>query len=278
MEEDWFPLCCYRDSKDRLVYGGRSKLVHTYTEGETDAGKTTRFVMQAIRALTSMKSKPSILVVDIHGEIIENLYHHLKDNGYSIKILNCDDPSRSDTYNPFSELIIECKKSRTIDYEAINKIRKISEIIQPVEDSDDPIWDQGARSYTNGCILDKFEDLITDRLPEECMTLYNVIQNHYWIRSKMENGYPVGNLFNIAHYKEKGALALSVQKMIAVTNNADKTTASYFGIIENHYDTFGQPSLCSLSLNSTIDISSFINNCCSIRKYKDRRRSDFSSC
>lgn len=98
---DWFPLCCYKNENGQAVYGGRSRIIHTYTEGETGAGKTTRFVMQAIKALSSMKVKPSFVIVDIHGEIIENLYKHFIDNQYDIKILNCDNPQRSDTYNPF---------------------------------------------------------------------------------------------------------------------------------------------------------------------------------
>ena len=91
VEEDWFPLCCYKDKvTGKAMYGGRKRVFHTYTEGETGAGKTTRFVMQSILALSSLKIKPSFVIVDIHGEIIENLYSHLKKNGYSIKILNCD--------------------------------------------------------------------------------------------------------------------------------------------------------------------------------------------
>lgn len=260
VESDWFPLCCYKDSESgRAMYGGRKKVFHTYTEGETGAGKTTRFVMQSILALSSMKVKPSFVIVDIHGEIIENLYNHLKQNGYKIKILNCDNPQRSDTYNPFSELAEECLKTRTIDNEAINKIRKISEIIQPVESSNDPIWDRGARSYTNGCIIDKFEDLINGDIPKDCLTIYNVIQNHYWLRETMSGGFRINGLFDIPHYKKKGSKALSTQKMISVTNNAEKTRASYFGVVENHYDSFGQPSLYSLSSSNTIDISDFVD-------------------
>lgn len=261
VEDDWFPLCCYKDSvTGKAMYGGRKRVFHTYTEGETGAGKTTRFVMQSILALSSLKIKPSFVIVDIHGEIIENLYNHLKKNGYSIKILNCDNPQRSDTYNPFSELVKECLRTRNINNDTINKIRKISEIIQPIESSNDPIWDRGARAYTNGCILDKFEDLINGDMPQECVTIYNVIQNHYWLREALTSNYGTNDLFKLPHYKRKGTKALSTQKMISVTNNADKTRASYFGVVENHYDTFGQPSLYSLSSNNTIDISDFINN------------------
>lgn len=257
VDEDWFPLCCYKDPVDgHAIYGGRKKVIHTYTEGETGAGKTTRFVMQSILALSSMKVKPSFVIVDIHGEIIENLYNHLKQNGYKIRILNCDEPKRSDTYNPFAELAQECLKKRTISDSAINRIRKIAEIIQPVESDKDPIWDQGARSYTNGCILDKFEDLINGDIPTECLSIYNVIQNHFWLREKMTLNT---DLFKIPHYRKKGSKTLSAQKMVAVTNNAERTRASYYGVIENHYDDFGQPSMYSLSSSSTIDISDFVD-------------------
>ncbi len=259
VDEDWFPLSCYRDKESgRVVYGGRDKIVHTYTEGETGAGKTTRFVIQAIRALSSLKVKPSFVVADIHGEIIENLYTHLKANGYKIRILNCDDPKRSDTYNPFAETAEECLRNGYLNDDAINKIRRISEIIQPVEATQDPIWDMGARSYTNGCILDKFEDLIEGNFPIDCMTIYNIIQHHHWLRNQLTD-FSINALFKIPHYKKKGTKSLSVQKLIAVTNNADKTRASYFGVVENHYDVFGQPSLYALSSSNTIDISDFID-------------------
>ena len=259
IDGDWFQLCCYRNEKGKLVYGGREKIVHTYTEGETGAGKTTRFVMQSIRALSSTKGKPSFVIVDIHGEIIENLYSHLKEMGYDIKILNCDNAGRSDTYNPFGEIARDCLEKRSVTTDAQNNIRRISEIIQPLEDCNDPIWYQGAMSYTNGCILDKFEDLISGDIPMSCMTLYNIIQNHYWLRNELTENYGSGSLFNIMQYKRKQFGCLSTQKMLSVTDNAERTRASYFGVVENHYDTFGQPTLYALSSNSTINIRDFIN-------------------
>lgn len=257
VDRDWFPLCANLDpDTGKVVYGGRDRIVHTYTGGETGSGKTTRFAMQSIRALSSMKSKPSFLVVDIHGELVENLYAHLKENGYTVRILNCDDPSRSDTYNPFLTMARRCAASGEIDNQAINEIRKIAEIMQPVESTKDPIWDQGARSYVNGCILDKFEDLIQGLIPPEKITLYNIIENHYWLRAKlqeMSRGLSA-DLQRIPHYAKKDPQSVSLQKMIGVTNNAEKTTRSYFGVVENHYDAFGQPTLYQLSSSSTIDI------------------------
>lgn len=257
LRTDWFPLSCHKDADTgRMVFGGRSNVAHTYTEGETGAGKTTRFVMQSIRALSDMASKPSFLVVDIHGEIVENLYTHLRQQGYEVRILNCDDPAHSDTFNPFQCLIRSCLDTGSLSNEGYNMIRKLAELMQPVNSTQDPIWDQGARSYTNGAILDKFEDLMAGQIPAECITLYNIIENHYWLRGKL-GGFGSG-LRSIEHYGKKPQSALSVQKMMSVTDNAEKTRASYFGVVENHYDAFGQPSLYQLSSNSTVDIEQFL--------------------
>ena len=256
---DWFPLCCHLDpDTGKVIYGGRDRICHTYIEGETGAGKTTRFAMQGIRALCCKADKPSFLVVDIHGELVENLYSHLRDNGYAIRILNCDDPSHSDTYNPFAAMVERCLETGAMDHEVISQIRKIAQIIQPVISTQDPIWEQGAQSYTNGAILDKFEDLMAGSIPPECITLYNIIQNHYWLRKEMTSYSHRGDILSLKHYKEKGTTALSVQKMMSVTNNAEKTRASYFGVVENRYDAFGQTSLYQLSSCSTIDIREMI--------------------
>ena len=262
LDADWFPLCSTLDpDTGKVLYGGRNRIIHTYTGGETGAGKTTRFAMQSIRALSSMKGKPSFLVMDIHGELVENLYTHLKENGYDIRILNCDDPSHSDTYNPFASMVRHCMATGQLDHQTVNEIRKIADLIQPLAPSDDPVWYEGARSYTNGAILDKFEDLIRGDIAPEHITLYNILENHYWLRQKLqENKLPNGtcDLLKIPHYEKKGTKALSVQKMLSVTNNAEKTMKSYFGVIENRYDTFGQPSLYQLSSSSTIDVERFI--------------------
>ena len=259
VEGSWFPLSCYRDMKTgKLIVGGSRGIYHTYIEGETGVGKTTRFCMQSIRALSSTKQKPSFVVTDMHGEIIENLYLHLIKNGYTIRIINCDNPERSDTYNPLACIGEEAQREKTLTYNVVQGVRHMASLMQPVESRQDPIWDQGACAYVTGALYDKIEDLIDGKMPPQCLTIYNLIQSHYWLRRKIEEGYEA-DLFRIEHYKKKGPEALSVQKMIGVTNNAERTRASYFGVVENHYDKFGQPAMYALSSNSTIGIEEFIH-------------------
>lgn len=254
LNDDWYPLCCY-NKEEQVIFGGRDKVVHTYTVGETGCGKTTRLVMESIYALSSLKNKPSFLVVDIHGEIIENLSKHLINQGYNIKILNCDEPEKSDTYNPFKDIAISCLETKSLNYEAVSEIRKIANIICPIESKNDPIWDIGARSYVNGLILDKFEDLIVGNIPMECLTFYNIINNHYWLRKKVEEN---DSILKIENYQRKEKNALSIQKLIGITDNAERTRKSYYGVVENRLDEYGQPNLYKLSSSSTIDIDDFL--------------------
>lgn len=256
---DYYPLCCYRDEvTKKLMYGMSDNIIHTYVEGETGIGKTTRVIMQSIKALSTLKSKPSMVVVDPYGEIFENQYLSLIDNGYTIKVLNCDNPSRSDTYNPFYALGKIVLKENKLTHEVLNQIRKISEVIMPPDqNTKDPIWEQGACSYINGLIIDAFEDLLAGHITIEELTLYNIIQRHFWLRKEL---FDTGerNIFRIPHYANKGHTTLCVQKLMSVTNNADRTRDSYFGVAENGLDKFGQVSVYQLSSNNSIDLEEFI--------------------
>ncbi len=250
LEEDWFPLACEQDAQSGLIrYGGRAGVVHTYVEGFTGAGKTTRYVMQCIRALSSTKSKPSFLIVDIHGEILPNIYGHLSDMGYRIKVLNCRNADRSDTYNPLLQMGIEAKSGRELRYDNISRI---AAVLQPDTISHDPIWDQGARAYFAGVVADKLEDVQNCDLPLSCLTLYNVVENHFWLREQVENNNR--SLNTIPHYRSKGPTCYSVQKMTGVLHSPDRTRASYMGVGESKLDLVAQPLLYKLSSGTSIDV------------------------
>jgi type IV secretory pathway TraG/TraD family ATPase VirD4 len=105
--------------------------------------------------------------------------------------------------------------------------------------------------------LDKLEDMLEGYLPPRCVNLYNILQNHFWLRGKLSEGYS-SRLRSIPHYARKQPDAISVQKMEGVTDNAEKTRSSYLGVVENHYDAFGQPSMYQLSSNSTLCVEDIV--------------------
>lgn len=240
---DWFPLSCTLKDGE-LVYGGCNDICHTYLEGETGAGKTTRFVMQCIRALSSTKAKPSFLVVDIHGEIIENLYIHLKKMGYNIKILNCDNAARSDTYNPLLSFVKDCVKEKEITPEASRFIEKLAQIMQPIKDKSQPMWEQGARQYLKGLIQEQFEALLGGGMPEECVSIYNIIENHFVYRREK--------------YRKLKELESS-KLMETVLNTADRTRDSFFATLESYLGPYFQSDYFRLTTDSTIDVNELID-------------------
>ena len=255
LDEDWFPLACEQDPESGLIrYGGRAGVVHTYVEGFTGAGKTTRYVMQCIRALSCTKSKPSFLIVDIHGEILPNVYGHLSDMGYEIKVLNCRNAERSDTYNPLLQMGIEAKNGCELRYDNVSRIVSV---LQPDTISHDPIWDQGARAYFAGVVADKLEDVQSRDLPLSCLTLYNVVENHFWLRNEVEGH--CHSLDVIPHYRNKGSSCYSVQKMMAVLHSPDRTRASYMGVGESKLELVAQPLLYKLSSGNSINVEECVD-------------------
>ena len=257
IKSDWFPLCCYINEDDRLIFGGNEKVLHTYIEGETGCGKTTRIIMQSLRALATMKNKHSFIVVDPFGEIYENSYSYLKDLGYNMRVLNCDNPHKSDTYNPLYLLAKDTYDNQRISIETHNQLKQIALTIEPINYSSDPSWSQGACGYFNGVMLDMFEELADRKIEPHQVNLYNVIQRHFCIREKVSSTYE-RNIRVIPYFAKKDRSSLSIQKIVSVTNNAEKTRDSYFGVLENNLDKFNEMGMFKLSSNSTINVNELI--------------------
>ncbi len=254
---DWFPLAAYHNNEGELTFAGNENITHTYVQGETGSGKTTRLLMQNVLALSSSESKPSLLIVDPYGEIYENTYLHFKKLKYNTKVLNCDNPDRSDTYNPFDRITEDVLEKGKISDSATKQIDKICNVMVPITSNKDMTWELGARSYFSGVILDLYEDLINEKIKPEFINLYNIIERHFWVRSQIVS-MCTNCLTNLSHYREKPD-AMSIKRMIAVTNNAEKTRDSYWGVLGNHIDKYNEINMYMLSSNSTIDIKEFIN-------------------
>ncbi len=251
---NWFPLCCYKEEKTgKLIYGGSTDVVHTYTQGETGSGKTTRLIMQKLKALSMTANKPSFIIGDYHGEIYENISTQLKDEGYIVKILNCDDPEYSDTYNPLKLIAEETLKNKTVTDSVARHIKQISDLIVPVLSKDEPFWELGSCDYFLGLIYDCLESLLEGEMELENINLYNVVERHYWVRQKLAELY-TRNIREIPHYKNKKPGTISTQKMMAITNNSETTRDCYYGILENNLGKIFNTTAFKLSSSNTIDI------------------------
>ena len=127
---------------------------HTLVLGATGSGKTQTIVNPTVKML--MKSKESMIISDPKGEIYEDNYKLLKDNGYEIIVLNFRDPQKGSCWNPF-HLPYQFQKEGNFD-KANELLNDLSTNIVVDGQGNDPFWQDSAASYLTGLSLALFED------------------------------------------------------------------------------------------------------------------------
>lgn len=90
--------------KNRLKIHFTHRQTHMLILGTTGSGKTVTFVEPTIQILSEMKTKPSMFITDLKGELFAHHTQKLKDDGYDVKLLDLVDPYNSLQWNPL-ELI-----------------------------------------------------------------------------------------------------------------------------------------------------------------------------
>ena len=97
---------------------------HKIILGTTGSGKTQSYILPYIHTISSFKNKHSMLITDVKGEIYKNCAHHLKEQGYEIKVLNFINPNSSNFWNPFYEICDLIDKSNQLN----NNIKEFNSI------------------------------------------------------------------------------------------------------------------------------------------------------
>ena len=78
---------------------------HEIYLGTTGSGKTTGCIEPQLRAISSQKNKPNIFVTDPKGELFNHNAEHMKKMGYRTFVLNFKNTTRSNKWNPLSDLL-----------------------------------------------------------------------------------------------------------------------------------------------------------------------------
>lgn len=87
------------------VKGGKFEInmkheTHALVIGTTGTGKTQVLADPTIRILAHSKEKPSMILADPKGELYEDNYNILIEEGYDVQVLNLDNPYISSRWNP----------------------------------------------------------------------------------------------------------------------------------------------------------------------------------
>lgn len=134
---------------------------HSLVIGTTGSGKTQVALLPQARL--AVKAGESIVVNDINGEIHESLKTDLEENGYKTILLNLENPSKGNCYNPL-KLAYDLYKSGNKD--------KAMEIIENVgyylfserNNNSDPFWENSAINYFTGLTLYLFENATEEEI------------------------------------------------------------------------------------------------------------------
>lgn len=129
--------------------------VHSLIIGTTRSGKGQTFVLPMIRQIAMSKSKHSIVANDPKGELLENTYGILKQEGYDIQVLNLRDTNLSSLWNPLQIIIDEYVKAMKSDKDLSKTIKLVQSLASLFTDNpkSDPIWPDSARSLLVSIIL-----------------------------------------------------------------------------------------------------------------------------
>lgn len=129
---------------------------HSVVIGTTRSGKGQMYVLPKLRFIAMSKEKHSFVVNDPKGEICENLYNILKENGYEVVILNLRDTNHSSLWDPLKVIKDEYVKAMTQDEPDLSRTIDLAESLGHVF-TDDPkenqVWPNSARELLVSMIL-----------------------------------------------------------------------------------------------------------------------------
>lgn len=228
------------DKNGRLKYGfikGFDGEEMRLITGYTGSGKSTRILLNDL--MVAMKGGQSAIVTDISGQLIKYSYDRLKKMGVNIKILNFASPEYTDTYNPFYKEAVRVKRTGKISMETEMVIDKIVRImIADTTGNNDKSWGLGAQSLMKGIFLTLFEEVVSGKIKPEEVTIYNGIQQFYWLADKVGTIDQVVRLSELDYYCGKNPASRSMQMIKSVCEIGRTTRTSYFAVVNANLSQF----------------------------------------
>ncbi|HHX49396.1 MAG TPA: type IV secretory system conjugative DNA transfer family protein [Clostridiales bacterium] len=93
---------------------------HTMVIGSTGSGKTTSFINPTIQILSQSKTKPSMLITDPKGELLNLHAKSLKEKGYEVQVLDLRNPYNSVKWNPLEKVYENYQKMLNLETNVIS--------------------------------------------------------------------------------------------------------------------------------------------------------------
>ena len=253
--------------------------LHALIVGTTGSGKTTGFVDQNISVLGRSAGKPSLVISDPKKELYEKHALHLKREGYKISVLDLREPYSSARWNPMNVLIRRIRLVKELQNNCVHKDGKYygageefisyrdartrvqelkDEIFEnamdlvytlcPVQNRDQPTWEEGARNLIFGLVLAFCEDCINGKMEEKQLLLFNVYHNI--------TKYCSEDTTKLREYLLEGRDEFSKVKGLVntVLITSDKTLTSYLSEVNSYMQQLADDGILSLTSENDLDI------------------------
>lgn len=255
--------------------------LHSLIVGTTGSGKTTGFVDQNIEILAKSKTKPSLIITDPKKELFDNHSKNLAKEGYQISVLDLREPYRSARWNPMHILIRRIQMVKALENHLVNKDGKYyganevflsykearvrvqelkDEIYEnakdlvytlcPVQNKDQPTWEEGARNLIFGLVLAFCEDCIKGKMEEKQMLLFNIYHNI--------TKYCTEDTTALKRYLLEGRDEFSKVRGLVntVLITSDRTLTSYLSEVNSYMQQLSDDGILSLTSENDVDIIS----------------------
>ena len=254
--------------------------LHALIVGTTGSGKTTGFVDQNIAILGRSKGKPSLIIADPKKELYEKHAKQLESEGYKISTLDLREPYSSARWNPMQVLIRRIRQVKELQNDlkqedgkyyacgevflshrdARTRVQKLKdEIFEnamdlvytlcPVQNKDQPTWEEGARNLIFGLVLAFCEDCIAGKMDEKQLQLFNVYHN--------VTKYCSEDTTALKQYLLEGRDEFSKVRGLVntVLITSDKTLTSYLSEVNSYMQQLSDDGILSMTSENDIDIA-----------------------
>ena len=253
--------------------------LHALIVGTTGSGKTTGFVDQNIAVLGKSKGKPSIVISDPKKELCEKHARTLEKEGYKISVLDLREPYSSERWNPMNvlvrrvrlikdlennlqqkdgkyygagEVFLSYRDARTRMQELKDEIYENAQdlvyTLCPVQNRDQPTWEQGARNLIFGFVLAMCEDCIKGKIDESQLVLFNVYHNI--------TKYCSEDTTALRNYLIEGRDEFSKVRGLVntVLITSDKTLTSYLSEVNSYMQQLSDDGIMSMTSENDLDV------------------------
>ncbi len=273
------------EEKGKAVEIISTSALHALIVGTTGSGKTTGFVDQNIAILGRSKGKPSMIIADPKKELYEKHAKQLESEGYTISTLDLREPYSSARWNPMQVLIRRIRQVRELQndlkqedgkYYACGEVflshgdarTRVQELkdeifenamdlvytLCPVQNKDQPTWEEGARNLIFGLVLAFCEDCIAGKMDDKQLLLFNVYHNI--------TKYCSEDTTALKQYLLEGRDEFSKVRGLVntVLITSDKTLTSYLSEVNSYMQQLADDGILSMTSESDIDIANMDEN------------------